>query len=221
MQDNITAFNSSEYDEKIRMTLPYYDDFYKEIISVIKAMGKQVSWLDVGCGTGNMAKWAIGQIDLEKFVFCDISPNMIEAVKKRFTLSDANFIVGSVLELQYSNEFDVVTAIQVNHYLNYDEREAAIKNCYQALKDEGVFITFENFAPFTEQGKELYLERWKQYQIDHGKSQDESQKHIERYGMGYFPITISKHLELMKSCGFKAVEILWVSNMQVGLLGIK
>lgn len=221
MQDNITAFNSSEYNEKIRMTLPYYDAFYEEIIGVIQAMGKQVSWLDVGCGTGNMAEKAIEQIDLEKFVFCDISPNMIEVVKKRFTLSHANFIVGSVLELQYSNEFDVVTTIQVNHYLNYNEREAAIKNCYEALKDEGIFITFENFAPFSEQGEKLYLERWKQYQINNRKSQDESQKHIERYGMSYFPITISKHLELMKSCGFKAVEILWVSNMQVGLLGIK
>ncbi len=221
MQDNVTAFNSSEYDDKIRMTIPYYDEFYEQIISVIKAMGKQVSWLDVGCGTGNMAKKAIGQIDLEKFVFCDISPHMIEAVKKRFTRSDAEFIVGSVMELQYSNEFDIVTAIQVNHYLNYDERVTAIKNCCQALKDEGVFITFENFAPFSEQGKKLYLERWKQFQINKGKSHDESQKHIERYGVGYYPITISKHVEIMKNCGFRAVEILWVSNMQVGLLGIK
>ena len=96
-----------------------------------------------------------------------------------------------------------------------------VNGIWEALKDEGIFITFENFAPFSEQGEKLYLERWKQYQINNGKSQDESQKHIERYGMSYFPITISKHLELMKSCGFKAVEILWVSNMQVGLLGIK
>lgn len=29
MNDNISAFNSIEYDNKIKQTLPYYDDFYK------------------------------------------------------------------------------------------------------------------------------------------------------------------------------------------------
>ncbi len=36
-----------------------------------------------------------------------------------------------------------------------------------------------------------------------------------------FEKPISENMELMRNCGFKAVEILWLSNMQVGLWGIK
>ena len=69
--------------------------------------------------------------------------------------------------------------------------------------------------------EQVYLEKWKSYQMKQGKSLDESQKHINRYGKDYFPISLSENMALMEACGFKAVEILWLSNMQVGLWGIK
>ena len=65
------------------------------------------------------------------------------------------------------------------------------------------------------------MEKWKSYQMKQGKSLDESQKHINRYGKDYFPISLSENMALMEACGFKAVEILWLSNMQIGLWGIK
>lgn len=50
---------------------------------------------------------------------------------------------------------------------------------------------------------------------------DECNRHIGRYGKEYFPISISEHLKVLEQCGFENVEIIWISNMQVGLLGIK
>ena len=222
MNDNISAFNSIEYDNKIKQTLPYYDDFYKQIIELVKIFNNSaVRWLDVGCGTGKMGSIAFENIELEKFVFCDCSDDMIKIVKERFNFQNAEFSVCDVQELAYANEFDVITAIQVNHYLNKSSRKTAITKYYTALKNNGLFISFENFAPFTDLGKSIYLEKWKRYQIEQGKSLDESNKHIERYGKEYFPISLSENMELMKNCGFKIVEILWISNMQVGLWGIK
>lgn len=139
MKDNISAFDAAEYDHEIKRTIPYYEDFYKQVVEVAKVQFENpVKWLDVGCGTGKMA-------------------------------------------------------------------EAA----------------FENFAPYSEAGRELYLKRWKAFQIAQGQSITESEKHIERYGKNYFPVTISEQVDVLRQCGFGTVEILWVSNMQVGLLGIK
>lgn len=69
--------------------------------------------------------------------------------------------------------------------------------------------------------KRLYLERWKRYQMNRGKSERESQNHILRYGKDYFPITIDEHKKVMKESGFEAVELLWCSYMQAGFIGIK
>ena len=222
MNDNKSAFRSNGYDRKITQTLPFYELFYEQVIELVKIFNHNaVKWLDIGCGTGKMGSVAFENIDIEKFVFCDSSEEMIGIAKARFQNHNAEFCVCDVQELVYMDEFDVITAIQVNHYLRIDERRIALKKFYESLKDNGVFISFENFAPFTNLGKYVYLEKWKKYQMKQGKSFEECQKHINRYKKDYFPISLSENLEQMRNCEFQAVEILWLSNMQVGIWGIK
>lgn len=222
VNDNTSAFNALEYDEKIKKTLPYYEDIYKQIIEIVKIQfDKTLTWLDIGCGTGKMAEIALKMIDIEKFVFCDNSVNMIEIAKQRFGNENAEFITSSVLELHSDIPFEVITAIQVFHYFEKEERIRAIKKCYEMLHPNGIFITFENFAPYSKVGEKIFLERWKLYQLSQGKDIAECSEHIGRYGKEYFPISISEHLGILKQCGFEDAEIIWVSNMQAGLLGIK
>lgn len=222
MYNNKSAFISSEYDRKIKQTLPYYDEFYNQVVELVSVFhDSAISWLDVGCGTGKMWSAAFEKIELKRFVFCDLSDEMIRICKKSFSFPNTEFSVCDVKNMEYSDEFDVITAIQVNHYLRIDEREIALKRCHDALKPNGLFISFENFSPFTDVGRSAYLEKWKRFQLKQGKSFEESDKHIERYGKDYFPITLEEHLKLMRYCGFRAVEILWLSNMQVGFWGVK
>lgn len=220
--DNTSAFSASEYDGEISKTLPYYEHFYKQVTDIVKIQSsKPLTWLDVGCGTGKMAEIAFKTLDIKKFVFCDSSAKMTDMVEKRFGDKNAEFITSSVLEMDVNAQFDVVTAIQVFHYLQNAERMEALKKCCKALAPDGVFITFENFAPYSEAGKRLFLERWRAYQLSGGRDAAECDEHIARYGREYFPITISEHLKALKQSGFKNAEIIWVSNIQVGLLGMK
>lgn len=222
MKDNNSAFNVDEYDEKIAQTLPYYQDFYQTVVDLVSVYFKEEPrWLDVGCGTGKMAEVALANLEVESFLFFDSSSKMIAFVSKKFKLSNVDFLNESIEKLSFNNEFDIITAIQVNHYLHRDKRIIAIENCYRGLKDNGIFITFENYAPFSDVGKELGLARWKKYQLNHGRNINEVQNHLNRYGQDYFPITINEHMKLIKDCGFKVVEIIWLSYLQVGFLAIK
>lgn len=145
---------------------------------------------------GKMAELALKSLNIESFVFWDNSVQMLET-------------------------FDVITAIQVLHYFHENERSDVISRSYKALSSPGIFISFENFAPYSETGKQILLNRWKKYQLSQGGSPIECDKHIARYGKAYFPITISEHLQTLHQCGFKNAEIIWVSNLQAGFLGIK
>lgn len=222
MKDNVSAFQASEYDRKIKTTLPYYEEFYKQVVDAVKIhLDKPLTWLDIGCGTGKMGEVAFETVPIEKFVFCDNAASMTDIAKRRFFDKSAEFITASVFELDTNRRFDVITAIQVFHYFQREERIQAVKTCYDALKTNGIFITFENFAPYSKIGKHLFLERWKSYQLSQGKTAEECEAHIDRYGKGYFPVSVSEHLEVLRQCGFENAEILWLSNMQVGLIGIK
>ena len=52
MIDNITPHRSSEYDSKVRKTIPFYEHFHMETINLVKTVNPGVKkWLDTGCGT--------------------------------------------------------------------------------------------------------------------------------------------------------------------------
>ena len=82
---------------------PYYEQFYKEIIELVKIFNhNRIRWLDVGCGTGKMASVAYENVDLEKYVFCDSSKEMIKIVKERFWFRNAEFSACDIQNLIYS-----------------------------------------------------------------------------------------------------------------------
>lgn len=133
----------------------------------------------------------------------------------------AEYINCSNDKINFSNEFDIVSAVMSNHYFNPEQRKNATKNAFNALKPGGIYITFENIEPQAESVKKLYIKRWGEYMLSAGRSQDEVENHFNRRGTEYFPITVSEHLYLLKECGFKCAEILWYSYVQAGFLAIK
>lgn len=223
MSNRKAAFLAENYDRDILNTIPYYDEVYNQIANVVSAafLNKAVSWLDIGCGTGKMAKVAFEQCNVEKMICTDISSAMLEVARQKIGFSSVEFLKLPIEKINYDLQFDVITSVLVNHYMTHEERIIAVRNCYHALKEEGIFITFENFAPCDEAMKNLYLKRWKKYQYSKGKSMKECEKHLSRYNTEYFPITIQEQIKILRDCGFMSVEIFWCSYMQVGILARK
>ena len=224
MKDNKSAYNSAQYDEEIRKSLPYYDEFHKQVIEIAKATGlKKVKWLDTGCGTGKTAFTALNtftETDID-FTLCDISEKMLEIAKEKLSDDRITYRNLSSQELDYSENFDIVTAIQCHHYLSKEERKLAVTKCCNALKSNGIFIVFENIRFEDKVIDTSALKRWENYMLSMGKTTEETKMHLERRNREYFPITISEHISLLKECGFKNAELIWLSNMQAGFMAIK
>ena len=89
------------------------------------------------------------------------------------------------------------------------------------LNDDGIFITFENIRPATDEGLQFGMKKWKNFQLFSGRDEKTVDDHLKRFDKEYFPITIEEHLSLLKETGFKVVELLWFSYMQAGFFGIK
>ena len=222
MKDNRSAYNSNIYDENIVNTLPYYREFHGQIIDLVDKLGyKEVDWLDTGCGTGTLAGMVFDIRDDVKFTLCDPSQNMLEQAKEKLLGKDIRFINASSQQLAFEGEFDVVTAVQSHHYLKSDERKIAVKKCYNALRENGVFITFENIRMSTDESDAVALSRWTGFMTDHGKTDEDVKNQLERRGVEVLPITIEEHIKLLRECGFKSVDLLWTSYLQAGLWAVK
>ncbi|UWG97230.1 class I SAM-dependent methyltransferase [Dehalobacter sp. DCM] len=225
MQDNKTSQPAHKYDANINKTIPFYSGILEQTIDLIKVVKAQpANWLDTGCGTGNLIEKATPEFLNCRFVLADPSDEMLKISRRKLygtKISDIEYIQAGSEDLTCSNnEFDVITAILSHHYLD-KMRNKASQNCFRMLKTGGVYVTVETIRPQSDNGLSIGLERWRSAQLKQGKSPEEVNKHLSRYGVEIFPITIESHLKLLKEIGFTAVEVFWVSVMQAGFYAIK
>jgi tRNA (cmo5U34)-methyltransferase len=225
MIDNMTAHMASEYDDNIEKTIPFYRAIHSEALRIVEVYNPAPRrWLDTGCGTGNLVAAAAERFPKTEFYLCDPSKEMLDLAMKKNEERGARSIgafASSEIPAGYASSFDVITAIQAHHYQDKEGRAASTRRCYESLGSGGLFLTFENTSPLTEKGERLYKEYWKKFQIDAGKDEGAAQRHMDRYNVEYFPISVLEHIEALRSAGFAAVELFWYTYMQSGYLCIK
>ena len=215
---------SMEYDDKITATIPFYESFHQSTIDLVHSAQKRAEkWLDTGCGTGTLCVKARDLFPNTEFKLSDPSAQMLKVAREKLD-SDGrvSFELADTQSLTYPDEyFDIITAIQCHHYLDKSERVRATKNCFRMLKQDGIYVTFENIRPMSGLGLDVALKRWGDYQISMGRTAFEVAEHIKRFDKEFFPITIMDHIRLLNETGFKAVEVLWASYAQAGIYAIK
>ncbi|MFT3950399.1 MAG: class I SAM-dependent methyltransferase [Oscillospiraceae bacterium] len=224
---NTTPHFPSDYDEQILATIPMYAAFHTQTMEAVKAhQPKPALWLDTGCGTGSLIKKCADCFPQTRFILADPAADMLAVAREKLADDADRITFLPAVSSQQLNAFlkekpDVITAIQAHHYLSAAEREQATQVCFDLLKENGIFITFENIAPFTEDGVRIGKSLWGNFQLQSGKTKEQVETHLDRYGNDYHPITVEQHLALYRSCGFRVVELLWYSYMQAGFYCIK
>ena len=227
--NNARSFIPEVYDNVVRQIMPFYDTIQSETVDLVRTLKSDVKqWLDTGCGTGNLVEIALRFFPDTNFVLTDPTELMLKRAVDRlqaFPEKRVRFLPPTPSEdlLSYENVLkpQVITAILCHHYFNKQQRRTATDVCYRLLEADGVFISVENIMPDSLQGTQLGLERWKRFQIEHGRESVQAEKHTKRFNYEYFPITVKEHLELLKETGFQTVELFWRSHVQAGFYAIK
>jgi tRNA (cmo5U34)-methyltransferase len=227
--DNLTAFNASEYDLKVRQTIPFYDTIHREVIRLVKLVRPEVKcWVDTGCGTGYLVEQALVAFPRTQFLLADPSEAMLVQTRARLarTANERIAILPATDTAGLGSHITpgtagVVTAIQCHHYLKQAGRMKALQACFVTLEPGGLFVTFENVAPRSEDGVRFGLRGWKSFLVAQGRTGEEADKQVARYGTEFFPITAEQHLRSLMKVGFKVVELFWFSQMQAGFFATK
>jgi len=227
--DNTTPHKAVDYDISIRQTIPFYETIQSETVDLVKTIKPEVTcWLDTGCGTGYLVQMALPYFPQTGFVLTDPSASMLNQAMARLPgLPEKRLKYLSPTSSENLDIFkeelhpQVITAVLCHHYLQKPQRIRATQVCFQMLAPNGVFITIENITPGTQQCISLGLERWKRFQVEHGRNNSVVEEHAKRFNNEYFPISVEEHLNLLKETGFKNVNLFWLSHMQAGFYAIK
>jgi tRNA (cmo5U34)-methyltransferase len=226
--DNTTPYNAVDYDAGVRKVIPFYEQLHRQAIDLVKTVVPEPRlWLDTGCGTGHLVEQAIAEFPGTRFVLADPSKAMIEQAGRRVTGADPgrlSFVHSptcDALARSLEGSPDVITAMMCHHYAQPEQRREITRICHGLLTAGGVYVTFENIRPDSQEATRIGLQRWWRFQQAAGRDDSTVEQHLARFDTDYFPITASEHLQLLRDCGFRTSQLLWYSHMQAGFYAIK
>ena len=125
----VDQWNANLYDEKHS----FVSKFGSDLIDLL-APQKGEHILDLGCGTGDLAKKLV---DVgTNVVGVDLSENMIQTAKRKYP--NIPFYVQDATNLHYNNEFDAVFSNATLHWVKPPKQ--ALQQIFNGLKQDGRFV---------------------------------------------------------------------------------
>ncbi len=137
---------SIQYD-RIFLESPLYVDTIRTLTEHIDE-GNGMSFLDIGCGTGNVISAILKRFSAAKVCGVDSSRGMVETCSERFSEDErVSVFEGDARLLPFQdNSFDCVTCHLVLHHIKPEERICCAKEIARVLKPNGVLVYADMFC---------------------------------------------------------------------------
>jgi tRNA (cmo5U34)-methyltransferase len=215
---------AKEYDARRKWLIPCLDDFYKTPVSLLKFYKSDIkSVVDLGAGTGLLAKEVYEAYNDAHYTLIDISGDMLDVARRRFDgLSNFEFIEENYVNDISVKNCDVICSALSIHHLTADDKAKLYENIHETLEAGGCFMNLDQFSGTTKPMEDLYNDWWYDYisRNIRDATTPEKAKCLERRGLDK-ENTINETVELLKSCGFREAECIY-SFMKFGaILAIK
>lgn len=203
---------AKEFDGIIIKLIPYYDQMIGALIDTIHFdKGAAIRIIDLGCGTGTIAKKISEKYPNSKIVCLDIASNMIEIAKHKLSKhKDTQFITGDFAKIEFENKFDVVVSSLALHHLENDkEKKEFYTKIYNVLTDSGLFYNADVVLASTAYLQDVNINRWIEF-INKSLPMDEIlNKWIPTYRAEDRPAKLTDQLKWLEGIGFRSVDTVW------------
>lgn len=198
-----------------------YNDFVEQpaIKSAISTLQAK-SVLDIGCGTGEFARFCI-ENGATKVVGIDISKNMIERARKKNKHENIDYICMPIEDLKFQHQkFDIIISSLAVHYI--EDYSKLIKKVSGLLSKNGEFI-FSTEHPITTARKEMG--NWildnqgnkLHYALDHYQEEGIREQHWYIDGVIKYHRTISTLINTLISHGLVIEKMIEPQSIPAGL----
>ena len=167
--------------------------------------------IDLGCGTGTVAKRISEKFPNSKIVCLDIASNMIDIAKNKLSEhKDVEFITGDFSNIDFDDKFDVIVSSLALHHLENDNcKKEFYTKIHDILTDFGLFINADVVLASTDYQQNINMNRWIEF-MNKSISKDEIiDNWIPKYQAEDRPARLMDQLKWLEDIGFKSVDVIW------------
>jgi tRNA (cmo5U34)-methyltransferase len=201
---------SKEYDEIILKLIPHYNEMIEALVlSIPFEKDRQISVIDLGCGTGTVAYKIKTAFPNSKISCLDIAENMIKMAQIK-TGEDIDYYINDFYEFDFDKKYDVIiSSLALHHLANDDDKKMFYGKIYNALTDNGVFYNADVVTGSNSHLQDLYMAKWKAFMAKNVSSDEIENKWIVKYKAEDRPTCLINHINWLKEIGYKDIDVVW------------
>jgi tRNA (cmo5U34)-methyltransferase len=203
---------AATFDQHIVTIIPYYSEMITALVSAIPfESNSSISVMDIGCGTGTVAKQVKDLFPNARITCIDIAENMLmHAQQKLAGCSNVRFLTGDILQYQFDEEYDVVfSSLALHHLSSVEDKKKIYQKIFNAVTENGVFYAADEILASEEYVQQHYMEKWKKFMARTISWEEIENQWIPRYYAEDHPEKLTDHLSWLSEVGFRDVDVIW------------
>jgi tRNA (cmo5U34)-methyltransferase len=207
--------NPVNYGRNMAKWVPDYELTHKLLLDTIGLyLPPSGNVLDLGAGSGRVAKMVMERFPDCRVTLVDASANMLDATSQ--TLADLSgryeVMVGDFLNDGVdlpAESFDcIVSVFAICHGRAISQYARLYANLHHWLKPGGCFVCYDHVLGATDHFTLLNVAGWQEFMLQFG-SKEEAQAGILSTYQEDGPLSLPQHLTLLTEAGFQAADVLY------------
>jgi tRNA (cmo5U34)-methyltransferase len=201
-----------EFDQIILRIIPYYPEMIAALITAIPFdSSSRINVIDLGCGTGTIARRIKQAFPLARITCLDLAENMIEMARLKLAdFAETRFQVGDFTAYSFDGSYDVVVSSLALHHLATDEAKIDFyRKIYASLAPNGVFYNADVVLGSSNTIQAAYIEKWRDFMKRQVAEEEIDNKWLRQYQAEDRPASLMNQLTWLTQIGFEEVDVIW------------
>jgi len=204
-----------EFDQTILKLTPYTEMIDALVSAIPFNQSELIKVIDLGCGTGTLAKEIKEKYPRAEVVCLDFAENMIAMAKDKLRdYEGITYMVRDLRNFDFKSKYHAVVSSLVLHHLpTAEDKKFLYKRIYDTLREGGVFYNADIILGSNIHLQEVYLKKWKEFMRRNVASDEIENKWIPRHREEDRPAKLVEQLKWLESIGFTDVDVVWKSHI--------
>jgi len=201
-----------EYDSKITKSIPFYEESFNILISIIKGSGTEPKRiLEIGVGTGNLTLSLLKCFPSASLFGIDLVENYVLKAKQKLSAFDDRAIlaVRDIEDFEFNENYDLVVTSYVFHHIKNNTQNSIYGSIFEHLNPGGMFINADFVDSSSRYFSTLFDDIRMQYMRSRGLDESTIKSDYLDHRKLEIPMPLEEQIRVLSQIGFSEVECFW------------
>jgi tRNA (cmo5U34)-methyltransferase len=199
------------FDDLILKLIPDYRAMVAALVGALPFEAQApIRVLDLGCGTGTIARAVVGQFPQARLTCVDVAASMIAAAREKLAGREADFVVGDFASVDLGGPYEAVVSSLALHHLEAEaEKRAMYGRIFAALAPGGVFVNADVVLGGSDWLSRRAIEGWAEWMAANVGWGEVRNTWLPKHEAEDRPARLVDHIDWLRGVGFVDVDVLW------------